>query len=78
MEYGEPIATTAIDGRIIEAKCSLCDETLELGHEVGSKTDQRRKMSAAFQKHVKEKHPPKRARVSGRIVVFNKSPKLQV
>jgi len=52
----EPVITKEIDGRITEAKCSACDEQLDLGNKVGSADEQDQKMEDAFAAHVAEKH----------------------
>jgi hypothetical protein len=52
----EPVITKKIDGRITEAKCSVCDEELDLGVKVGSAAEQERKMEEALAAHVEEKH----------------------
>jgi len=53
---GEPLHTRIIDGRITEAVCSLCNERLELGNEVGSSKEQDMKVRAAFGIHMNAKH----------------------
>ncbi len=52
----EPVITQKIDGRITEAKCSACDEQLDLGNKVGSAAEQEQKMEDALAEHVAQKH----------------------
>jgi hypothetical protein len=52
----EPVVTLIVDQRIIYAKCSECDESLELGVTVGSTKEQEEKLRAAFEKHVTARH----------------------
>jgi hypothetical protein len=56
MGKAEPIATRTIDERITEGKCSLCNERLELGNDVGSAKEQEMKLKAAFGRHMNAKH----------------------
>ena len=56
MQKAEPIVTKIIDKRITEGKCSLCDEHLELGNDVGSAKEQDMKLKAAFGRHMADKH----------------------
>lgn len=51
-----PIPTGLIDGRITAAKCSECGQPLDLGHDVGSREEQKEKMQRAFAKHRNAKH----------------------
>ena len=52
----EPVVTLMIDRRILFAKCSECDEPLDLSVTVGSAEDQELKLHAAFEKHMDAKH----------------------
>ena len=48
-----PLATKVIDNRIVEAECSLCCQSLDLGNDVGSQEEQSTKMWSVFNKHMK-------------------------
>jgi len=52
----EPIVTMMIDQRILFARCSECDEPLDLSVTVGSAEEQESKLYAAFAKHMDAKH----------------------
>jgi len=52
----EPIVTLMIDKRILFAKCSECDEPLDLSVTVGSAEEQESKLHAAFAEHMDAKH----------------------
>ena len=56
MPKPEPIVTLMIDQRIVYAKCSECDEPLELGVTVESAEEQESKLHAAFGEHMTAKH----------------------
>jgi hypothetical protein len=50
-----PIVRT-LDNRITDFTCSICHERDDLGNVVESAKEEERKMWAAFDKHVAEKH----------------------
>jgi hypothetical protein len=56
MEKPEPIVTCVIDKRITEAKCSVCDEPLDMPNDVGSVHQQEYALEVAFATHLKAKH----------------------
>jgi pyrimidine deaminase RibD-like protein len=51
-----PLPTRKIDNRIVEAKCSECNEPLDLGNDVGNSAEQEQKMHDVFLEHTQEKH----------------------
>lgn len=56
MSKPEPIVTRLIDRRITEAKCSACDEPLEMPNKVGSRQEQELALEVAFAKHLQDRH----------------------
>lgn len=56
MSKPEPIVTRTIDKRITEAKCSECNEPLEMPNTVKSAREQEYELEVAFAKHLKAKH----------------------
>jgi hypothetical protein len=56
MNLPEPIVTGLIDAQITAAKCSACDESLDMPKEVGSRDDQELKLERAFAKHIENRH----------------------
>lgn len=56
MPIREPIATEFIDNRITAAKCSECDETLDVPNEINTPQDQELALEIAFAKHVRTRH----------------------
>ena len=68
MSKPEPIVTEVIDKRITRAKCSACDEPLDMPNEVGSAREQEYTLEVAFAKHLKEKHREDFSQAAARIV----------
>jgi hypothetical protein len=56
MKKLQPSVTRFVDGKIIEAKCEMCDAHLQLGKEVGSADQQAEKLQEKFKKHLITKH----------------------
>jgi hypothetical protein len=51
-----PLVTLRLNGKIVEAICSLCREPLALGNQVGSAEEQEAKMQEAFARHLFARH----------------------
>ena len=64
----EPIVTTLIDKRIVAAKCSECNEPLDMPNVVGSAREQEYKLEIAFAQHLKAKHSEDFSQAAARIV----------
>ena len=56
MERPEPVITRIIDKRIVDAKCSACNEPLDMPNEVKSTREQELALEVAFARHLQEKH----------------------
>jgi hypothetical protein len=56
MEKPEPVVTRIIDKRIVDAKCSACNEPLDMADEVKSTGEQELALEVAFDRHLQEKH----------------------
>ena len=52
----EPVVTRLIDKRIVSAKCSECDEPLNMPNVVKSAKEQEYELEVVFAKHLKAKH----------------------
>ncbi len=64
----EPVVTQIIDKRITEAKCSMCDEPLDLGDDVGTAKEQEMKVKAAFGRHMAKHRSEDASQAAARIV----------
>ena len=68
MPKPEPIVTRTIDKRITDAKCSECNEPLNMPNTVKSAREQEYELEVAFAKHLKAKHREDFSQAAARIV----------
>lgn len=59
MPQPTPLVTLRLEGKVVEAICSLCRDPLALGNQIGSAEEQELKLKEAFARHVFQRHRSK-------------------